>query len=396
VKPPWIQLSADLEEAVADVAIITGRPESELGWGLYRVYRWILARAPDDRPPSASAVVYGTRPGSGPVPARIQTDSVAIAARLIVGAGRIQCEPMAFVEACTSIPKPLMDLVPWGIRLRGLDRYDPLWGKNRPKEWAEWKRKYPKGFVVPPVPVDAAALPYLSGAAAEPVRNRPGTEPVPSPSRAGPVAQPARDRAQTGPQDIDVDVDLDSSTDRPTFERTGRKRAPPEQSGRSVGGKEELQLTFPTEPNRAEVELEGHEPRFADLLEMANAWQDARAEFDLPAEDLDEPTLAKAERFRTAYAAAQWAGAFRNYLDPEQSRGARWAVRERNRWPLAILLDPAVLAKKMPSRPPQRLLCLHCRAPATEIRDPAGKPICYPCFAKHHAAPLTDEGDLAS
>lgn len=115
---PYLQVAMELiEQAAPDLAVILEWNERTAIGGLLTMIRWGLGRCPDDAPPSANAVVPG--------PA---------AARLIAKAAGYDGDPEAFVDACASIrPKPLLERVEGGIRIRGLNRYDEAWAAARVK-----------------------------------------------------------------------------------------------------------------------------------------------------------------------------------------------------------------------------------------------------------------------
>lgn len=156
---PYLQVSNELlEHAASDLSVMLDWSEGEAGWGLLQLIRWGLGRCPDHLPPSASAVVRGP------------------AAKLIAKAGGWTGDPERYIDALASLPEPILERVEDGVRIRGLSRYDSAWGKNHPKEWAEWKR-----------------------------RNEP--EPEPKQTRNESVTKPGRSRNESGPQDADADAD---------------------------------------------------------------------------------------------------------------------------------------------------------------------------------------------
>jgi hypothetical protein len=149
---PFMQVASEILDITApEVAIALDWSEEAAFTGLVRLFRWGLARCPDHLPPSASDTIK--RP---------------TAAKLIARATGYTGDAEAFVSACESAAYPVLERVPDGIRLRGLNRYDAAWGKNNPALWAEWKR-----------------------------------------SRAGTGPKPARNRAETVPPYADTDSDLE-------------------------------------------------------------------------------------------------------------------------------------------------------------------------------------------
>lgn len=130
---PFVQVATDLIDHAPDLAVELDLPEERVGWGLIRLIRWGLSRCPDDAPPSRNSVVKGPN-----------------AAKLIARAAGIPPElAEAFVDACARIqPKPVLERVKDGIRIRGLDRYDEAWinaqsrsEKARTAARARWAEK---------------------------------------------------------------------------------------------------------------------------------------------------------------------------------------------------------------------------------------------------------------
>lgn len=157
---PYIQIAMEvIEQAAPDVSVELDADEATVGWGLVKMIRWALGRCREDLPPSASSVV------SGPA-----------AARQIARAAGWMGDPDAWVDATARVqPSPLLERVDGGIRIRGLDRYDPAWGKSNPDRWAQWKADHPDRY----------------GSKADPKsgRNRAGTETEPNSNRADPGLQ---------------------------------------------------------------------------------------------------------------------------------------------------------------------------------------------------------------
>jgi hypothetical protein len=123
VRQPWIQVAMELIEVSApELSIELAISEGEAGWMLTKLIPWALARCPEHMPPSESDVVEG-----------------ASAARKIAKAVGWSGDPDEFVNACLRLRYAPLQLVPGGIRIRGLDRYDSGWGSNHRELWADWK-----------------------------------------------------------------------------------------------------------------------------------------------------------------------------------------------------------------------------------------------------------------
>jgi hypothetical protein len=148
---PWVQIAMEvIEQAAPDLATLLDWTEEAAGWGLVKMFRWALGRCPEDRPPSASAVIKD--------PA---------AARLLARAAGWKGDPDAFVKACASVmPDPLLELLPDGaIRIRGLGRYDRGWEKNHKEDAARWKAGAGKRREMVP---ESGTKPALNGAGSAP------------------------------------------------------------------------------------------------------------------------------------------------------------------------------------------------------------------------------------
>lgn len=137
------------------------------GWGVLELIKWALARCPDNQPPSSHATVKG----------------VGAAQQISLAAG-YPGDPEEYVRVASSLTYPILELVPGGIRIKGLDRYDPYWGKCFPKLWADWKAKHPDMYAAP--------------------KDRAGTGP-----------EPARSRDGAGPPDPDPDPDSKDASPPP-------------------------------------------------------------------------------------------------------------------------------------------------------------------------------------
>jgi hypothetical protein len=122
---PFLQVAMEVIEQVApDLAVMLDREESAIGWGLMKLFPWALGRCPENKPPSACAVVEGPS-----------------AARLIARAAGFSGDPEVFVDACEAVrPDPVLERTDGGIRVCGLGRYDAAWLKNLPKDdAASWR-----------------------------------------------------------------------------------------------------------------------------------------------------------------------------------------------------------------------------------------------------------------
>lgn len=157
MRPPYLQIAVELVEQVApDIAVQLDLEEAPVGWGILKLYRWALGRCPENKPPSASALVSGPH-----------------AAKLVARAAGLPVELAdAFVEAGEASSPPILQRVAGGIRIRGMGRYDAYWGKCNPSLWRAYKE--------------------LMAASEDPDRTNPGARPVQS--RAGTGAEPVQNR----------------------------------------------------------------------------------------------------------------------------------------------------------------------------------------------------------
>lgn len=120
---PFLQVAMEvLEQAAPTLAVLLGEDEDRMLGMLTRFFSWAISRCPEDRPPSASAVVPGPT-----------------AALLIARGARYQGDAERFVEACMQVlPDPLLQRVEGGIRICGLSRYDAYWRKCKPAAAKAW------------------------------------------------------------------------------------------------------------------------------------------------------------------------------------------------------------------------------------------------------------------
>jgi hypothetical protein len=167
---PWEQLAMEVIEVSAPELGAKLYPDLEpelgeaaAGWGVVHLVKWALARCPEHMPPSASALVPGPT-----------------AARQIARAARYRGDPETFIEAAAHLPNPVVEVVPEGIRLRGLDRYDAAWADRHKEEWKAYKL------------VTAAFPPEIrrKSAGASPDLRRPAPDPDPDAEKEPPP--PAR------------------------------------------------------------------------------------------------------------------------------------------------------------------------------------------------------------
>jgi hypothetical protein len=68
------------------------------------------------------------------------------AARQIARAARWRGPPDIYVKALAALPKPIVEMLPEGIRMRGLDNYDAAWGERHQREWEAWKAARPDKY----------------------------------------------------------------------------------------------------------------------------------------------------------------------------------------------------------------------------------------------------------
>jgi hypothetical protein len=183
VHAPWIQVANELLDQVApDVGVQLDIDEVAVIGHLNLLVRWALGRCLDSQPPSFNDVVKG-----------------ANAARLVAAGARFKGDPEQLVTALCECTPALLERVPEGIRVRGLDRYDALWGKNHAEEWRRLKET-----------------------GAYPARNRPETVPEPVPDRppdADADADPKKKTSSAEPTDEAVEKLWESICFRRTQDR---------------------------------------------------------------------------------------------------------------------------------------------------------------------------------
>lgn len=167
---PWLQIANEVREVNAP------QFAAELDVGVGDAYLmlsdflgWALRRCPEDRPPSASSLIRGSSAG-----------------RQIANAMGWRGDVDRLVDALVRLPYAMVEMLPDGIRIRGLKRYDHYWTKSYP---------------------DAARLWKASGVVSQPSATPIGAETAP---------KPRRESAETAPPDPDPDPDPDLEKDLPT------------------------------------------------------------------------------------------------------------------------------------------------------------------------------------
>lgn len=124
---PWMQLAKEVRKVNAPQFAA----ELDVGVGdaflmLNDFLEWAIERCPENQPPSSAALIKGNSAG-----------------RQIAQAMGWKGDVPQLVAALNSLPYPMIELLPEGIRIRGLDRYDRGWRKSHPKQAAAWKTANP-------------------------------------------------------------------------------------------------------------------------------------------------------------------------------------------------------------------------------------------------------------
>lgn len=108
---PFLQLDSEVLDVTApEVAIALDWTEEAAVVAVLRMVQYVLARCPDDAPPSAHAVIRGPN-----------------AARILARVAKWAGDPDAFVAAFCGASHPVLERLSDGIRLRGTKRYDEAW-----------------------------------------------------------------------------------------------------------------------------------------------------------------------------------------------------------------------------------------------------------------------------
>lgn len=116
---PFLQIAMEvLEQLAPEVAVELNHDEDAVLGKLVRFFKWALGRCPEDLPPSYSSTVIGQH-----------------AAKHIARAAMWLGDPDEFVDAICKSQFSILQRMPGGIRIRGLDRYDAAWKKNHQDEW---------------------------------------------------------------------------------------------------------------------------------------------------------------------------------------------------------------------------------------------------------------------
>jgi len=175
---PWEQIAMEVIEVSApELAAKLDISEAEAGWGIILAIKWALARCPDHQPPSANAVVKGSS-----------------AARQIARAAGYRGDPEAYVQAATTLAFPTLEMVPEGIRFRGLDRYDSAWSDRNREAWKAWKAAHPDRYPTPPAPAMSPPEPRRNSGGDPPGSRRSDPDPDPDadPSSPPPPREPPK------------------------------------------------------------------------------------------------------------------------------------------------------------------------------------------------------------
>ena len=107
---PYTQVASELVDIVApDLAVILDWNEDAALCGVIRLHRWMLRRCPEGELPSEHDLVDG--------PA---------AALLVARTAGWMGDPEPFAKACETVRPAILERTETGIRIKGLDRYDPV------------------------------------------------------------------------------------------------------------------------------------------------------------------------------------------------------------------------------------------------------------------------------
>jgi hypothetical protein len=115
MRPPWLQVDMEFVEAKAgDLGALLGISRREAVGLAVDLWSWVLKRSPDDAPPDG--IVRDSRTGTGAVP-------------MLERAGEWTGPEGKLAAALEEVG--LLERLPDGIRLRGIERYATTWKKNR-------------------------------------------------------------------------------------------------------------------------------------------------------------------------------------------------------------------------------------------------------------------------
>jgi hypothetical protein len=111
VRFPWLQVDTDFIDAkAAELGALLGISRREAAGLALDLWRWVLSRSPPDRPPD------GILSGSAPVP-------------VLASAVSWQANPEHLLKALVEVG--MVEVLPEGLRVRGVSRYAATWEKNR-------------------------------------------------------------------------------------------------------------------------------------------------------------------------------------------------------------------------------------------------------------------------
>lgn len=187
MRNPWVQIAQEVFEVSApELAIELDASEAEALSALVKLVPWALARCPDDAPPSENDLVEG-----------------ASAARKIAHGVGWTRDPDAFCRVAATMRYPMLELMPGGIRIRGLDRYDGSWVDKQPHELRPAWRLFLKG--TGPRPFVPAEVRRESGGNPSGLR-RPDPDPDPDTDNKPPPPTSSSEGAPVEVKPVVVDV----------------------------------------------------------------------------------------------------------------------------------------------------------------------------------------------
>ncbi|HET9554320.1 MAG TPA: hypothetical protein VFP50_15265 [Anaeromyxobacteraceae bacterium] len=184
---PWTQVANEvLDHAAPELAVaLAWHEDPEISEalalrGLVQLFRWARERCPNDRPPSAGAIITGSTAG-----------------RLIARAMGWRGDPEALVDALERVqPSPIVSRMDGGVLICGLDRYDGAWRKNYRDAAEAWDARVKAAAERIPVgmPTETARKPgavrAVSDRQTQTQTQTQKEEDPPSRARAGAVAHP--------------------------------------------------------------------------------------------------------------------------------------------------------------------------------------------------------------